>query len=189
MSNGLSATRVWLKDIPTPEGVPLTIVLNDKGKKGAAAEVWDRLPKIAYRMDRNAQVLVLDLVFTGDAAPDGPSYQFPEMLAAAGNRPLGLEAAQLIALSNWGCDRWQAPSVRLEGSGIRSQVEALVASALAPHLFSGVSVQGGMHSLSYFLDKPISYEEFADLFCLDLYKDVRFGSHHRFGRAGQNSRS
>jgi dienelactone hydrolase len=171
LSNGLSATGVWLKDIPTPEGAPLTIVINDKGKKGGAAEVWDRMPEIADRMDRNEQVLVLDLVFTGDAAPEGPLFLFPEMLAAAGNRSLGLGAAQLVALSHWARERWRAPSVRLESTGIRSQVEALVASALAPHLFSETAVQGGMHSLGYLLDKPVSYSEFPDLFCLDLYKD------------------
>jgi hypothetical protein len=171
LSNGLSATGVWLKDMPTPEGEPLTIVINDKGKKRAHTEVWDRMPKIADRMDRNEQVLVLDLVFTGDAAPEGPLFLFPEMLAAAGNRSLGLEAAQLIALSNWARERWHAPSVRMESTGIRSQVEALVAAALSPHEFSEVGVQGGMHSLQYLLDKPIDYQEFADLFCLDLYKD------------------
>jgi len=171
LSNGLSATGVWLKDMRTHEGAPLTIVINDKGKKGAAAEVWDRMPEIAHRMDRGDQVLVLDLVFTGDAVPDGLFIIFPEMLAAAGSRPLGLEAAQLIALSNWGRDRWHAPSVRIESTGIRSQVQALVASALAPRLFSEVAVQGGIRSLGFLVDKPVSYEEFADLFCLDLYKD------------------
>ena len=40
-----------------------------------------------------------------------------------------------------------------------------------PHLFSEASAQGGMHSLGYLLDKPVSYTDFADLFCLDLYKD------------------
>jgi len=171
LSNGLSATGVWLKDIPTPEGAPLTIVINDKGKKGAVEEVWDRIPEIAERMDRSEQVLVLDLVFTGDATPDGPLFLFPEMLAAAGNRSLGLEAAQLIALSNYGRERWHVPSVRIESTGIRSQMEALVASALSPHLFSEASVQGGMHSLIYLLEKPVDYQEFADLYCLDLYKD------------------
>lgn len=93
------------------------------------------------------------------------------MLAAAGNRSLGLEAAQLIALGNWAREKWHAPSVRVESTGIRSQVETLLASALAPHLFSEASVQGGMHSLSYLLDKPVSYDDYADLFCLDLFKD------------------
>jgi dienelactone hydrolase len=171
LSNGLSATGVWLKDMRTNEGAPLTIVINDKGKKGAAAEVWDRMPEVAHRMDRGEQVLVLDLVFTGDAAPEGPLLLFPEMLAASGSRSLSLEAAQLVALGNWGRDRWHAPSLRMESTGIRSQLEALAASALSPRLFSEAAVHGGMHSLGYLLDKPVSYEDYADLFCLDLYKD------------------
>ncbi|MGD1102746.1 MAG: acetylxylan esterase [Terriglobia bacterium] len=171
LSNGLSATGVWLKDIPTPEGAPLTIVLNDKGKKGAAAEVWDHLPEVANRMDRNEQVLVLDLLFTGDAKPEWTLFLFPEMLAGVGNRALGMEAAQLIGIASWARARWNAPSVRVESTGIRSQAEALVAAALSPHQFSEVAVQGGMHSLRYLLDKPLSCWDFADLFCLDLYKD------------------
>jgi len=176
LSNGLSATGVWLKDIHTPEGAPLTLVINDKGKKAAAAEVWDRLPEVANRLERNEQVLVLDLVFTGDAAPDAPAYLFPEMLAAAGNRPLGMEAAQLIALTNWSRERWHAPSVRIESTGIRSQLEAVIAAALAPQMFSEAAVKGGMHSLSYLLDKPVRYEDYADLFCLELYKDFDLDS-------------
>ena len=183
LSNGLSATGVWLKDIPTPAGAPLTIILNDRGKREAAKAVWDRLPEVANRTDRNEQVLVVDLLFSGDAAPEGsltslgnPFYLFPEMLAATGNRPLGLEAAQLAAIANWSRDRWRASSLRVESTGIRSQLEALVAAALSPHLFSQLAVQGGMRSLQYMLDKPVSYQEYPDLFCLDLYKDFDLSS-------------
>jgi dienelactone hydrolase len=169
-SNGLSATGVWLKTFPGRAGTPLTIVLDDKGKKAAHTEVWDRLPEVAARMQRGEQVLVLDLLFTGDAAPEPPSFLFPEMLAAAGNRPLGMEAAQLIAVGNWASALWKAPSVRVEANGLRSQVEALVASALSPREFSEVAVQGGMRSLQFLLDKPVEYTDHADLFCLELYK-------------------
>jgi dienelactone hydrolase len=171
LSDGLSATGVWLKDIPTPADAPLTVVLNDKGMKAAGSEVWDRQPEVAGRMDRGEQVLVLDLLFTGDAAPEGPFFLFPEMLAATGARPIGMETAQLLALTDWAGAKWNAPSVRLESTGIRSQVASLIASALEPRLFSEVEVQGGMHSLSYLLDKPVSYLDAPDLFCLDLYRD------------------
>jgi hypothetical protein len=52
----------------TPPGAPLTIMLNDKGKKAAGTAVWDRHHEVADRMDRGEQGLVLDLLFTGDAA-------------------------------------------------------------------------------------------------------------------------
>jgi hypothetical protein len=82
-----------------------------------------------------------------------------------------MEAAQVIALARWSQQQGAPPQIRLEGSGPRSQVVALVASAVEPKLFSQVELHGGMHSLRYLVDKPITYEEAPDLFCLDLYKE------------------
>jgi len=171
MANGLSATGVWLKEVQIGNHPPLTIVINDKGKKGAATQIWDRVPEVAHRMERGEQVLAADLVGMGDAAPDKPFHLFAEMLAATGERPLGMEAAQLISVARWAQEEWGPPQIRLEGTGIRSQVAALVASALEPKLFSQVELDGGMQSLSYLLEKPVAYADAPDLFCLDLYKN------------------
>jgi len=61
--------------------------------------------------------------------------------------------------------------VRLEVTGIRNQVAALVASALEPNLFSTLLVHEGMPSLGYLLEAPVRFEEAPELFCLDLYKE------------------
>jgi len=171
MSNGLGATGVWLKEAQIGPHLPLTLVINEKGKRGAATQTWERIPEVAHRMERGEQVLVVDLLGTGDAAPDQPIHLFAEMLAAVGERPLGMEAAQLAGLARWAHGQFTPPQMRLEGSGIRSQVVALVATALEPKLFSQVELDGGMHSLGYLMDKPVEYAEAPDLFCLDLYKD------------------
>ncbi len=171
MNNGLGATGVWLKQASTPKGAPLTIVLNDGGFKAAAAERRQRLFEVADRMERGEEVLVANLLFTGDDSPDQPAHLFTEMLAAAGERPLGMGAAQLVALAHWARKRWLPPRIRVETCGIRTEMIALVTAALEPNLFSEVSITGGMRSLSYLLDKPVGYEEAPDLFCLDLYKD------------------
>ena len=170
LSNGLSATAVWLKEVQIPAGAPLTIVLNDKGKKAAATELQDRVNRVAYHMERGEQVLVVDWLGTGDAAPDQPVHLFAEMLAASGERPLGMEAAQVVALARWAQEKFAAPQIRLDGTGIRTQVVSLVAAALEPKLFSQVELHGGMKSLSYLMEKPVEYAEAPDLFCLDLYK-------------------
>jgi dienelactone hydrolase len=170
MSNGLSTTGVWLKEVQIGDHAPLTIVINDKGKKGAATEVWDRVPEVAHRLEMGEQVLAVDLMGTGDAAPDKPFPLTAEMLAATGERPLGMEAAQLIGLARWAQAAWAPTHIRIEGTGIRSQVIALVAASLDPKLFSQVELSGGMHSLSYLLDQPVEYEQAPDLFCLDFYK-------------------
>jgi dienelactone hydrolase len=161
--NGLSATGVWLA--PLQGGVAAaTIVLNDKGKKSSDAAVSDRV-------NRGERVLALDLLFTGDIAPQNPGlFSYSEMLAATGDRPLGLEAAQLISLARWLRQNSGAAKVRIETTGIRSQVVAQVAAALEPELFSEVMVSGGMRSLRHLLDAPVEYEAAADLFCLDLFK-------------------
>jgi dienelactone hydrolase len=178
-SNGLSAAGVWIKALSSRDDAPMTIVLNDGGKKAAASEVWDHLPEIGDRLSRGEQVLALDLVFTGDASPNitdafgtpGTSWSIVQMLDGIGERPLGLESAQLVALTQWAQNRWHAPSVRLEATGIRSQVAALVGAAISPGLFAELVTRGGMRSLKYVLDKPVDYREAPDLFCMDLYKD------------------
>jgi hypothetical protein len=91
------------------------------------------------------------------------------MLYTTGDRPLGIEVAHLIELANWLKERGAA-KVRLETSGMRNQVVGLVASALEPSLFSEVLVRHGISTLRYLVDKPVKYQDAADLFCLDLYQ-------------------
>jgi dienelactone hydrolase len=164
-SNQLSATAVWIKAITSADDAPVTIVLNDKGKKAAAAEV-------SSRVNRGEQVLAVDLLFTGDAAPEQPGpADYALIVAATGNRPIGLEAAQLITLARWLGETSRKPQVRLETTGMRSQVTALVASSIEPTLFSEVVISKGITSLAYLLDTPVGYRTSPDLFCLDFYKE------------------
>jgi dienelactone hydrolase len=174
LSNDLSANGIIVKGTMTPGNAPATIVLHDKGRTWAAAEVSDRV-------NRDEQVLALDLLFTGDASPEKPGSpprpgndtvpEYTQMLASVGERPIGMEAAQLVGIAHWLRDISGASQIRLESTGIRNQVAALTASALDPTLFSQVVIFDGMRSLSYLLDAPVTYEAAPDLFCLDLYKD------------------
>ena len=163
MRNGLSATGVWVKAIGIPDKAPISIVLNDKGKKESATVVSDRV-------NRGEQVLAIDLLFFGDASPGVSEYA--QLLAAIGGRALGIEAAQLIGITRWLQSLSGDPRVHLEAAGIRSQVVALTACALEPSLFSELSTRGGMKTLGFLLDKPVAYEDAPDLFCLDLYKNL-----------------
>jgi hypothetical protein len=65
--------------------------------------------------------------------------------------------------------------VRVEVTGIRNQVAALVAAALEPGLFSEIAVRQGMSSLSYLLEAPVTFQEAPELFCLDLYRQFDLG--------------
>jgi len=122
----------------------------------------------------------LDLSFVGDASPDKlggpkslwePSVFCTQLLASLGERALGLEAAQLLAATKWLQQMTGAQLVRMNSTGIRSQVIALVASALQPTTYSELLVREGMRSFAYLLEKPVAFQDAPDLFCLDLYKE------------------
>ena len=171
--NGLSANGVLVHAIAGPAQSPATIVLDDRGKKWATGAVCDRV-------NRGEKVLSLDLIFTGDAwhksdehsvyTPTDPA-RYEQYLNTLGERALGVESAQLIAIARWLRGQPGVTQVRLECTGIRNQVTTLVAAALEPQLLSDIVIHEGMKSLGYLLEKPVDYIEAPDLFCLDLYKE------------------
>jgi len=165
LSNGLSATGICVKAITTSDQAPATLMLHDQGKKGLSEAVSDRV-------NRGEQVLALDVLFTGDESPQSPGpADYALLLASTGDRPIGLEAAQVAGIGRWQRDLTGVRRLRLESFGMRSQVAALIASALQPNLFSRVIVRQGMRTLGHLLDAPVKYRLAPDLFCLDLYKD------------------
>ncbi|HUQ91032.1 MAG TPA: prolyl oligopeptidase family serine peptidase [Bryobacteraceae bacterium] len=157
--NGLCATGVLVKSMSSPDNAPVTLVLRDKGKATAAADV-------AEYANRGDQVLALDLLFFGDNSLTARRVpQYTQLLAAIGDRPLAMEAAQLLAIASW-----VKPQKRIVSTGMRTQLVSLTAAALEP-AFREVKVRNGIASLRHLLDAPVGYEEAPDLFCLDLYKE------------------
>lgn len=165
MADGLTATAVWLKPIAAPDTVPVTIILDDKGKAAPADRIADRL-------NRGEQVLAVDLAFTGDAWKADTVPDLQQLVSATGERPIGIETSELIEIVRFMGNRAHQPKVRLESNGIRSQVVCLLASALEPAMFSELITRNGMQSLDYVLQKPVEYEAAPDLFCLDLFRET-----------------
>ncbi len=169
-SNGISAYGMWFKQDHSPAAEPVTVVLNDEGYKAAGQQVYDNLSS-------GHDVLALDLLFTGASRPDASDSSDWEVLVdSSGERCLGLEAAQLLSIVQWLHSEGGARDVQVQTKGIRSQVVALIAAALDPAAFSNLSTEGGMHSLSWLLEKPVPFRSAPDLFCLDLYKDFDIDS-------------
>jgi dienelactone hydrolase len=165
LNNGLSASGIWLRSIlQSSDTAPVTIVLHDDGKSSDT-------DMVAAHFSRGEQVLALDLMFTGPAWKGKDTFEFAQILAGSGERPLGLQAAQLIRIARWAEQKSGTAKVRLEVSGIRNQAAALVAAALEPDLFSEIDVRDGIRSFSYLLEKPVTYAQAPELFCLDLYKE------------------
>jgi hypothetical protein len=175
MDNGLSANGVWSRAIGRSDSSPVTIILNDAGKKAASREVSERV-------NRGEQVLAVDLLFTGDAWQDAPAPSFVQLVHGLGKRAIGMIAAQLIEIAQWQRDRAGAKVVRLETTGFRSQAASLLACSLAPGLFSELTVREGIPSFSHLLEKPVEFSEAPEMFCLDLYR--HFDINHLQALAG-----
>ena len=161
-SNGLSATAVWLKAISTPMGAPVTIVLNDEGYKAAAQT-------ISGLINRGQQVLAVDLLFNGATAPEN-SASWQMLVATTGDRPLGLEVAQLLGLASWLRNTPGGTRMDVVTEGTRNRVIALTAAALSPQIFAGIESHGSIASLDDLLKRGLPYRSAPELFCLDFYK-------------------
>ncbi len=74
--------------------------------------------------------------------------------------------------------------VRVEASGMRTQVIALTAVALGPGVFSEVLVSNGVQSLRHLLDAPVEQRAAPELFCLDLYKRFDIDALAKLGSKG-----
>lgn len=164
MDNGLAASGVWVKGIDARADAHVTLVLHDQGRQAAAADV-------SSRVNRDEQVLALDLTFFGDTWKDLQPFSYVQILDGEGQRAVGIQAAQLIAIAEWLRKRTGAHKLRLESRGIRTEAIALIAAALEPDVFSDVLVHEGMASLDYVLETPVRFQDAPELFCLDLYKE------------------
>jgi hypothetical protein len=173
LSDTLSATGVCVRQIPTATNAPITIVLDDQGKQVAITESTHTGPVVSDLLERGNQVLVLNLLFTPISSKARPqmAWSYSQLLSALGDRHLRIEAAQLIGITEWALSVSGSKRVDVVSYGIRDQVVALVASAVRPDLSTKIDIRGGMKSLSYLLDAPVTDTEAPDLFCQDLYKE------------------
>ena len=162
--DGLSAGAHSLQSIAVTGNAPWAIVLNDDGKKASSAIVSDKV-------NCGEQVLALDVLFLGDAAPLPHYYPvYDRMLATTGSRSLGMEVAQLLETSRWLRTNSGHSRGRLEATGARSQAIVFVAAAFHPDYFSEVVAHRGLESWSEIFSRPIPYQRAPELFCLDLYR-------------------
>jgi len=196
--NDLSATAVLQKSINVSDDAPVVILLDDTGLRGGGTDIVSEHIKRGEQVlavnliftgdaspdfPKNEPVHVPEIfgkVFaTQSQMPEvrlflptrPPSALYGLLLSAAGDRPLGIEAAQLIGVANWLREGSGSQAISVEALGIRNQVTALVAADLEPTRFSQLTVGEGMPSFSYLLDNAVRYQDAPDLFCLDLYKE------------------
>ena len=144
---------------PRPRGVELIVC--DGGRRNAAA-----LARQALAAGRRA--LVADIFGTGEAAT---TWQYHMLMGTAGERPLGVQVGQLMALIQWAGRRFRVRAPHLRASGQVMAVVGLLAAALDPARLAGLTTEGLMDTLDRLIDWPVPYESAAPLFCFGLLQE------------------
>jgi hypothetical protein len=141
-----------------------TLLIADAGKRGATKDVG-RLLAAGQR------VVALDPFYFGEARPATHDYLWALVLAAVGDRPLGLQVSQVTAVARWlRVERPNEP-VTLCSAGPRSSVVALVAAALEQHAITGCELHGEFRTLKAVVQENHAFEEMPELFCFGLLRD------------------
>jgi len=144
---------------PRPEGVEL--IISDEGRSSAGLQILQAL--VAGR-----RVLAADIFGTGELHT---TAQYHMLMAAAGQRSLGLQVGQLLALIQWMGKRYRTSSVHLHAAGQLVPVVALIAAALTPRRLVSLTTATLMDSLSRLIDWPVPYADAAPLFCFGLLRE------------------
>ena len=152
----------------TPRNAESTVVvLADAGRKSLSLEV-ERL------LGQRRRVVALDPFYFGESHIDDRDYLFALLLATVGQRPLGVQASQVVAVSRWLAQR-NGGSVSLYAHGPRTSLIATVAAALEPKAIADLSLNGSFGSLREIVEEKTGADQAPELFCFGLLEqfDIR----------------
>ncbi len=145
-----------------------TIVLADKGRARAGDQV-ERMLALGNR------IVLIDPFYFGENRIQSRDHLFALLVAAVGERPLGIQASQLIGISRWSQTQHRTGPVAVVALGPRSSLITLVAAALEERAIDGVELHGSLGSLKEILENNRGVNEQPEMFCFGLLQsfDIR----------------
>jgi hypothetical protein len=169
-----TATDYWFRlggawTVPATEIVPTNpkgavLVIGDEGRAATTAVVENLLRD-------GRRVMAIDLCFFGELLiPKRIDYipaDFMLALATIGERPLGIQAAQLASIARW-MEAQQGHPVQVVAVGPRSSLIATIAAALETRAIGELDLRGSFGSLKEIIEQNLTAENAPELFCFGL---------------------
>ncbi len=137
------------------------ILVADRGRASVAAQV-ERL------LAGGSRVLAVDPFYFGESKIEKRDFLFALLVAAVGDRPLGLQAGQVAAIARWLHEQHPGEAPSVVAVGPRSSLFALVAAALEPRAIGSLELHGSMASLKEVIEQGQSADQVPELFCFGL---------------------
>ena len=141
-----------------PTGTVLLIA--DGGHKSMAA-------RAAKLLEEGRRVVAVDLCDQGEMVLQR-NMLFPLLVAAVGERPLGVQAGQLAAVSRWLADDRGLAPLTLTAVGPRATTIALVAAAMDEKSVARLELHDALGSLKEIIERNLGANNGAELFCFGL---------------------
>jgi len=145
------------------QGAPRTtvILVGDVGRKGLSAEA-------AQLLADGHRVVAVDPFYFGESRIAQKDFLFALLVAAVGDRPLGLQASQLTATARWLSTERKLGPVKLISVGPRASVFSTVAAALEEKAIAGLELRNPLSSLKEVIAKNVGVNQQPELFCFGL---------------------
>lgn len=137
------------------------ILIGDKGKADLTNQVLNNI-------NAGRRVVVLDPFYFGECKTNDHDYLFALMVSTVGERPLGVQAGQVMACARWLSGRTGDTRIDIESDGPRTSIIALVAAALEPALSGDRMLAEPLGSLKSLVQNSAAYTESPELFCFGL---------------------
>jgi hypothetical protein len=137
------------------------LVISDDGRKSAAEHV-QRLLSDGHR------VIVVDPFYFGECSIEARSYLWALMISTVGERPLGVQAGQIMSVAKWMQKSTGVSEVKLVTHGSRASVAGLIATVLDSKAIAQIEEHSPMESLKTVLQTNLSFDQAPALFCADL---------------------
>lgn len=120
-------------------------------------------------------VVAIDPLFWGESRIEQRAYLFQLLVATAGSRPVGIQAAQIAATAQWLRTERKFSQVRVVAVGERASLATLTAAAL-DHSLADVTLRESLGSLREVLERDWSYDQAPELFCFGLLEEFDIAS-------------
>ena len=144
------------------------IIVDDDGYKNTASG-------IEHFLSDGYRVLALDPFYVGGSKITKRDFLFALLVAAVGDRPLGLQASQLTAVARWLHSDRRLGSVTIVARGEQVSLSALVAAAMEQHAIERLELTSSLGSLKEVIERNDSVDKKPVLFCFGLleYFDIK----------------
>lgn len=146
-----------------PDSASGTVLLvADGGRTSSTGSVRDWL-------GRGYRVIALDPYAIGESQVQPRGWLWSLLIAALGERPLGILAGQIAATARWTHARNGEP-VTVHAIGPRTSLASLVGAALEATAVSGVVLEESFNTLAEIVVRDITARQAPEFFCFGLFE-------------------